>query len=242
MSQIVRSNRLSSILLMALGIMLLAGCNSTPRRDPAFSPAYPAAFPEPIQRHTGAIYQAGYDVALFEDLRARRIGDILTVRLAEATNASKSSSTEHDRTTENTITNPTILGANPVFDLPGVLPLSQTEGNNLGTNLSSESAFSGESDSAQSNSLDGDITVTVADVFPNGNLYVRGEKRLNLNQGNEYIKISGIVRPVDIATDNSVPSTKIADATIIYNGDGAGADANKLGWIARFFISAVFPF
>ena len=79
-------------------------------------------------------------------------------------------------------------------------------------------------------------------LLEDGNLFVRGEKRLNLNQGNEYVKISGIVRPVDIASDNSVPSTKIADATIIYNGDGAGADANKLGWIARFFISAVFPF
>ena len=230
------------IIGLVLVIALLSACNSTPRRDPAYSPAYPAAFPEPVQRHTGSIYQAGYDIALFEDIRARRIGDILTVRLAEATNASKTSSTEHDRSTENTIANPTILGANPVFDLPGVLPLSATENNSLATNLSSENSFSGESDSEQSNSLDGDITVTVADVFPNGNLYVRGEKRLNLNQGNEYIKISGIVRPVDIASDNSVPSTKIADATIIYNGDGAGADANKLGWIARFFISAVFPF
>ena len=122
------------------------------------------------------------------------------------------------------------------------MPLASTEDNNLSTNLSSSNTFSGESDSAQSNSLNGDITVTVADVFPNGNLYVRGEKRLNLNQGNEYIKISGIVRPVDIGSDNTVSSTKVADATIIYNGDGAGADANKLGWIARFFISAVFPF
>jgi flagellar L-ring protein precursor FlgH len=82
----------------------------------------------------------------------------------------------------------------------------------------------------------------VADVLPNGYLYVRGEKRLNFNQGNEYVKIAGIVRPADIALDNSVPSTKVADATIIYNGDGAGADANKLGWLARFFMSAVFPF
>lgn len=232
----------SKLLIAGICVALLSACNSTPRRDPAYSPSYPAAFPEPVQRHTGSIYQAGYDVALFEDLRARRIGDILTIRLAESTNATKSSSTEHDRSTTNSIANPTILGANPVFDLPGVLPLSSTENNSLATNLSSENSFSGESDSEQSNSLDGDITVTVADVFPNGNLFVRGEKRLNLNQGNEYVKISGIVRPVDIASDNSVPSTKIADATIIYNGDGAGADANKLGWIARFFISAVFPF
>lgn len=223
-------------------VVLLSACNATPRRDPAYSPSYPPAFPEPIQRQTGSIYQVGYDIALFEDIRARRIGDILTVRLAESTNASKTSSTEHDRNSETSVSNPTIFGASPLFSVPGVLPLSVTDNNSLEANLQSGNTFSGESDSAQSNTLSGDITVTVADVFPNGNLYVRGEKRLNLNQGNEYIKISGIVRPVDIAADNTVASTKIADATIIYNGDGAGADANKLGWIARFFISAVFPF
>ncbi|MEM7467155.1 MAG: flagellar basal body L-ring protein FlgH [Pseudomonadota bacterium] len=232
----------SKTLLLGLLVIGLSACNSTPRRDPAYSPAYPAAFPAPVQRHNGAIYQVGYERTLFEDIRARRIGDILTVRLSEATNASKSASTELDRDTETTIVNPTLLGTNPLFSVPGVLPLAATENNNLESNLRSSNGFTGESDSAQSNSLNGDITVTVADVFPNGNLYVRGEKRLNLNQGNEYIKISGIVRPIDIATDNTVPSTKIADATIIYNGDGAGADANKLGWIARFFISAVFPF
>lgn len=223
-------------------VIITSGCNTTPRRDPAYSPSYPPAFPEPIQSQTGSIYQAGYDIALFEDIRARRIGDTLTIQLSESTNATKSSSTEHDRDSQNTITNPTILGANPVFNLPGVLPLSVTENNDLSANLQSNSTFSGESDSEQSNSLNGEITVTVADVFPNGNLFVRGEKRLNLNQGNEYIKISGIVRPVDISSTNTVPSTKLADPTIIYNQDGAGADANKIGWIARFFISAVFPF
>lgn len=236
------NNAISTYWVLLMIGLLLSGCNSTPRRDPSYSPSYPAAFPEPIQRHTGSIYQAGYDVALFEDIRARRIGDTLTIQLSESTNASKSSSTEHDRDSQNNVTNPTILGANPIFDLPGVLPLSVTENNSLAANLQSNSSFSGESDSEQSNSLNGEITVTVADVFPNGNLFVRGEKRMNLNQGNEYIKISGIVRPIDISSTNTVASTKIADATIIYNQDGAGADANKLGWIARFFISAVFPF
>ena len=90
--------------------------------------------------------------------------------------------------------------------------------------------------------MNGSITVTVADVLPNGNLVIRGEKRLNLNQGNEYIKISGMVRAVDVASDNSVLSTKIADATIVYSGDGANADSSKVGWLGRFFMSAAFPF
>jgi flagellar L-ring protein precursor FlgH len=195
-----------------------------------------------VQARTGSIYQAGYDIAFFEDIKARRIGDILTIQLTESTNASKSSSTDIGRDQNTTITNPTILGATPQFSVPGVLPLNPTSNNSLESSLSSSNEFEGGSDSELSNSLTGDITVTIADVLPNGNLVVRGEKRLNLNQGNEYIKISGIVRPVDINVNNTVPSTKVADATIVYSADGAVADANKAGWLARFFISAAFPF
>lgn len=230
--------------LIAVVALALSACNSTPRRDPAFAASYPAAHagPVPAQAASGSIYQAGYDVVLFEDLKARRVGDILTVRLAEATDATKSSETTVDRSHSTSVTNPTILGTTPQFNLPGLLPLANTTDNTLESSLAGEHEFGGDSESDISNSLSGDITVTVADVLPNGNLVVRGEKRLNINQGNEYIKISGIVRPVDIATDNSVPSTKVADATIIYNGDGATADANRMGWLSRFFVSAVFPF
>lgn len=238
-----RLARLACILVLAPALVL-TGCNSMPRRDPSFAASYPAPLEVPQQQQaaSGGIYQAGYDIVLFEDAKARRIGDVLTIRLVEATNATKSSSNDITKSQDSTIANPTILGASPQFALPGVLPLVPTENNTLETNLSSESEFSGESDTAQRNSLSGDITVTVADVLPNGNLIVRGEKRLNLNAGNEYVKISGIVRPTDIQSNNTVLSTKVADATIVYNGDGAEADASKIGWIARFFISALFPF
>lgn len=222
----------------------LAGCNSMPRRDPTFAASYPAPLEVSQQQQaaTGSIYQAGYDVVLFEDVKARRVGDILTIRLTESTNATKASSNDISKSQDSTIDNPTILGASPVFGLPGMLPLDPTEGNTFESNLSSEHKFEGESATAQRNSLQGDITVTIADVLPNGNLIVRGEKRLNLNAGNEYVKISGIVRPIDIQTNNTVLSTKVADATIVYNGEGAEADASKIGWIARFFVSALMPF
>jgi flagellar L-ring protein FlgH len=84
--------------------------------------------------------------------------------------------------------------------------------------------------------------VTVADVLPNGNLVVRGEKWLTLNQGDEYIQISGIVRPIDIRTDNTVLSGLVADARITYSGKGMVADSNKMGWLSRFFASAIWPF
>ena len=84
--------------------------------------------------------------------------------------------------------------------------------------------------------------MTVAKVYPGGNLYVQGEKWIQINQGNEYIRLRGIIRPVDISSDNSILSTKIADARMSYSGTGATADVNKAGWLSRFFISPVWPF
>jgi flagellar L-ring protein precursor FlgH len=237
------NNRPATFVLLAL-VCVLGGCNTMPQRDPAFAASFPAALDVPQQQQatSGAIYQAGYDMVLFQDDKARRVGDVLTVRLVESTNATKASSNDIAKDQNSTIENPTILGASPQFGLPGMLPLSITDNNTLETKLSSNHAFKGKSATAQQNSLSGDITVTIADVLPNGNLMVRGEKRLNLNSGNEYVKISGIVRPIDIQANNTVLSTKIADATIVYNGDGAEADASKIGWLARFFVSALMPF
>lgn len=243
MRKISRSNRgFSHGVVLAAALFTLAGCQSAPKKDPEFAAAYPAyRMPEP-QANTGSIYAVGHEVFFYEDIKARRIGDVLTIRLTESTRASKAATTSIDKSNETAISNPTVFGASPQFSVPGVAPLNQTSNLSLATNLDSASSFAGDASSDQSNSLRGDIAVTVADVFPNGNLLVRGEKRLNLNQGNEYVKISGIVRPVDIAADNSILSTKVADATIVYNGDGAVHDSNEIGWLARFFVSAIFPF
>lgn len=235
--------RVAAPLVFIAAMAQLVGCNTAPRRDPGFAASYPAPLevPQARQAASGAIYQTGYDVVLFEDSRARRIGDILTIRLSEATNATKSQKNDVSKDHDTAIANPTILGANPAFGLPGLLPLSDTDHNTLETKLGASTEFKGKSDTAQRNSLTGDISVTVADVLPNGNLVVRGEKRLNLNSGNEYVKISGIVRPLDIAANNVVPSTKVADATIIYTGEGAESDATRMGWLGRFFNGALFP-
>lgn len=236
------AGRRGMLVVVCAALVLLGGCQSAPKRDPEFAASYPAYRAPKPQANTGGIYQLGHEVLFFEDIKARRIGDVLTIRLTESTNASKAASTAIDKTQNTAISNPTVLGASPQFSLPGRLPLNNTSDLSLTTNLDSNSSFSGDASADQSNTLTGNITVTVADVFPNGNLLVRGEKRLNLNQGNEYVKISGIVRPIDIAADNTVPSTKVADATIVYNGDGAVSDSNEIGWLARFFVSAIFPF
>ena len=126
---------------------------------------------------------------------------------------------------------PTLLGVSPTV-----------KGRNiLNNSLSGASSFDGEGNSKQSNQLTGDISVTVAKRLANGNLLVRGQKWITINQGREYVRIQGIVRPVDIRPDNTVPSTKVADATIAYGSQGALNDSNSKGWLARFFDSKWMP-
>ena len=112
------NNQLPQLAATALIVTLLAGCNTAPRRDPAYTASYPIAFEQPAQARTGSIYQSGYDITFFEDIKARRVGDILTIQLTESTNASKSSTTDIGRDQTSTITNPTVLGATPQFVLP----------------------------------------------------------------------------------------------------------------------------
>ncbi len=234
-------NLISRVVLLCVCVMSLVACQSLPERDPAYAAVRPVALP-PLQSSNGSIYQAGNDVRLFEDSRARRVGDLLTINLVESTNASKQNATSLSKSTDTSVANPTILGSTPQFGTPGILPLASNQGNNLGFGLESSNEFSGDGASSQSNSLSGSITVTVAEVLPNGYLVIRGEKVTSLNQGHEYVRLSGIVRPADIRPDNTVPSTQVADAQITYTGSGAVADTNKIGWLARFFISSLFPF
>lgn len=230
------------LLMLLAGMALLQACASAPSRDPAYAATRPTAQPPAAQEATGSIYQAGYAVALFEDQRARRPGDTLTVRLVEKTAASKQASTSTKKDDSVDISNPTILGSVPQFNAPGFLPLASNRNNNLSVSVDASRKFTGEGDSSQGNSLTGDITVTVAEVLANGNLVIRGEKLLSLNQGHEHIRIAGIVRPADIRTDNSVLSTQVADARISYGGSGALADANRQGWLTRVFNSPWWPF
>ncbi len=234
-------NGFARLMTVITALMLLSACASTSAPDKHYRPAPPPVVHNPVQDN-GAIYQVGYGVRLFEDMKARNIGDIITIVLTESTSASKSASTSTSKDNSVNIANPTLLGSTPQFGTRGLLPLADNRNNTLANSLNSSQDFSGEGDSSQSNSLSGNVTVTVADVLPNGNLVVRGEKWLTLNQGEEYIQISGIVRPVDIGSDNTILSTQVADARITYSGEGFVADSNKMGWLSRFFISAIWPF
>ncbi len=230
-----------AIALLGLAIAL-GGCADTPpKRDPEYAPVKPIE-PPPMPTGDGAIYHAGYARAWVESVRAQQVGDLITVRLVERTDAEKTSSSSVKKSNDQQIANPTILGSPVQFGVPNNWPLANTTTNNLQFAFQSSTDFSGEGDAAQGNKLTGEVTVTVVQVLSNGNLAVRGEKRIGINQGNEYIRIAGIVRPEDIDAQNTVPSTKIADPTLQYVGDGQVASAAVMGWLTRFFISALWPF
>jgi flagellar L-ring protein precursor FlgH len=216
---------------MACAVLMIGGCGHSPDVRESYEPPTPVPVAH-APATGGSIYQAGLDMHLFEDLKAARVGDILTVRLIEQTAASKNSATSTSKATEATLANPTIFGRQPTRN--GV-PLLEGA-------LSGDSNFDGAGSSSQSNSLVGDITVTVVDRYPNGNLRIRGEKWVTLNQGKEFIRLSGVIRPFDIGPDNAVLSSKVADAQITYSSKGVLASANKMGLMSRFFNSVFHPF
>jgi len=214
-------------------ILTLPACAVT--QKPVFDPEFASVRPvqsKPLPVADGTIYRAGYELALFEDKKARKVGDLITVVLQETTSASKSASTKTAKSSELDLPSPTIFGRGITKN---GIPI-------LNGNVSTSRDFAGEGDSSQSNTLYGTITVTVAEVMANGNLAIRGEKLMTLNQGVEHIRVSGIVRAQDIAPDNTVRSSQIANAKIIYGGDGVIAETNTKGWLQRFFDSNWWPF
>lgn len=225
--------KLINILKVAvlLVVTIVTGCVTTPQELADFEPIVRPVAPRPSTYNNGSLFQQR-SISLFEDPKPYRIGDILTVILKESTSASKKAGTSTKKEDELVMANPTLFGLTPTHN-----------GNNLlELNVAPEREFSGEADSSQSNSLSGEITVTVVDILPNGNLVVQGEKWFTLNQGKEYIRIAGVVRPQDVTPDNTLASSKLADAQIAYSGEGFLADANNQGWFGQFMNGKWWPF
>lgn len=215
--------------LILFGALLLGGCASLeemlPEED---SSAYqPLDLDYSLPPTTGGgLFRAGYSGALTQDQRALRIGDILTVVLEEQTQSSKSAGTSFGKSSGVSIGIPTVLGKQ--YD-------------QLETAAEAERDFDGSAESSQQNSLRGSIAVTVHRVLPNGSLLVKGEKSLRLNQGEEFIRLTGLVRVDDINRFNQVSSQNVANAKISYAGRGVLNDSNSAGWLTRFFTHPIFP-
>lgn len=218
-------------MLPLLLLALTSGCAMTTPGTTVHQPMSARPAPRtPSDEANGAIYQPQTArLSLFEDRRARHLGDTITVVLEERTNASKGSTSAANRSGEASIAIPTLT----------MLPGAPLEGAAL--SASSDSTFAGGGSSAANNVFTGNIAVTVIDVYPNGNLLVSGEKQVTINHGTEYIRFSGVVNPVYVNAANTVSSTRVADARIEYQGRGYLSEAQTMGWLQRFFLT-VSPF
>lgn len=215
--------------LMALILLGLSGCITLPAPPPIVQqPMSAQAAQRAAPASNGAIYQAGVPHRmLFEDRRARQVGDTLVVVLNERTNASKrSNSTANKNGAVNFGIPPIIFG----------VPITK----NVDLGASSSNEFEGRGEAASANNFSGTITVTVIDVLPNNHLVVSGEKQLAMTQGTEYIRLSGVVRPETII-NNTVSSIQVADAKIEYKANGYIDEAQTMGWLSRFFLT-ISPF
>jgi flagellar L-ring protein precursor FlgH len=221
-------------------LLVLAACQSAQiikPDDPSFAPVVAPTIvkPKPI---TGSLFVPGYGVSLFGNTNAHRVGDIITVVLDERTVSSKSSTVGVDKDSSISLLENgagTLLGKDLTKKIPLIGDIS------LPTSANHSRQFEGDASADQSNRLQGNISVTITDVMPNGNLVIRGEKWLKLNTGDEYIRISGMLRSLDVGLDNMVSSTKLANARIAYSGTGELADSQRQGWLGRFFNGPYWP-
>ncbi|MCA1937787.1 MAG: flagellar basal body L-ring protein FlgH [Dechloromonas sp.] len=215
--------------LILLSSVLLAACTTVPPTN-VHQPmtVRPEARPV-LATGNGAIYQAGNSRPLFEDRRARFVGDTITVKITENTSASKKASNNLTRSGSQSASVTAFAG----------LPVGGLNGLDLSAN--SATNFAGKGDAANNAVFTGNLTVTVIDVLPNGNLLVSGEKQIAIGTEQEFIRVSGVVNPAFVDFSNTVDSAKIADARIEYKSSGQIADGQVMGWLARFFLS-VLPF
>lgn len=219
-----------SRLALAAALGLLASCST--QIEEAESELYAPVFPvaeEPVLPQampTGGIYSPTSMGLFATDRRAAVVGDILTVDFSERFSARKSQTAGASRNSDFQINIPDAL-------LPGF--------DDARLNSGASSGFSGKGSASQSNSLTGRVSVSVVRVLPGGNLEIMGQKKLTLNNGQEYIRLSGIVRPIDISADNVVLSDRVAHAVIKYVGAGDIADTGKQRWLQRV-VSVVAPF
>lgn len=212
--------------VFAMSALLLGGCSVTPDTITHQKPGGPS-YPQPPQAAAnGAIFQQNAYRPIFEDHKARLVGDNLTIVITERNNATKSGNESNDRTNQVDIGVPTFFNRN--------FP-------RLAASASGSREFDEKGSKSANNVFNGTIAVTVIDVAPNGNLIVSGEKQIAMDSGSEFIRFSGIVDPKDITVGNQVLSTKVADARVEYRTNTRMDAAEVISRMARFFLS-VLPF
>lgn len=217
-------NKKSKWTVVAALVCCMSSCVELQPDKMAYPPAYPIDNPAPVKSN-GTIYQEGYDVSLYNDHVASRVGDVITIRLEESTQGQKLAQTQANKTSSTQLVGPDI-------GIRNVWPQFNTNANDQ---------FNGSGLTKEQNQLQGRMSATVTHVLSNGNLAVQGESWITIDMGRENISVTGIVRPEDIAADNSVSSQRIAGARIIYMDHGMDGDASRGGFLTQF-IYKYFPY
>jgi flagellar L-ring protein precursor FlgH len=222
-----KNTNLFKISSVTLFFSIVAGCQTQveERASLDFEPSIPTLTNIPIKNKYGSIYSNSQTGLFATDRRASKVGDILTVALSENFSASKSQSAKSAK--KGTLK----------FDLPNIVSAGADDGL---FDSSSDQSFDGSGSAGQNNSLKGELSVTVTKVFSNGNMEILGQKKLTLNNGDEYIRLSGTIRPEDISNKNTVQSSRIANAKIAYTGAGDVADTSRKGWFSKI-VDVVVP-
>ncbi len=229
-----RARPLCGLLAAIAFVALASGCDTVkppkvvinePTSARPVAPQVPPAVAAAAAPSNGAIFQTATFRPLFEDRRARLVGDTLTIQIQEKTSARRSSNSSVDRSGK-------LEGS--VSAIP-FLPPSTT--NRLSAKGSSSNSFEGKGETGSDNAFSGTIAVTVIEVLANGNLVVAGEKQVGINQNIETLRFSGVVNPATVQPGNSVSSAQVADARLEVRGTGDIDRAQTTGWLARFFLS-----
>lgn len=220
--------------LILVLVALLAGCSSF---DPPSSKVISVPLPPP--KTTGSLWQEENGRAyLYEDMRAMRVGDILTVKIVENHKGSKSADTSAER--ESTLNNSLAGSGIGYLGLPGIR-LGEEARRGLGIDATANSKFGGKGATSRADSLTGTISVIVTEVLPNGDLRIEGRRAVTVNSEKQMMLIAGLVRRVDVDTKNTVLSSAIADAKIEYSGLGVVDDVQRPGWLVRV-LDWIYPF
>lgn len=217
--------KLSSLIPSCAALAVLAACGTVPEtivQQPLSTRPQPAA---PAAPANGAIFQAASYRPVFEDRRARLVGDILTIAINEKTSAGKNALNSGSKSGS------TDSSVSKLFGVPA------STVDKLGVGASTDNSFEEKGAQASSNTFNGTITVTVTEVLPNGNLLVAGEKQVAFDKGVEFVRFSGVVNPQTIGAGNVVSSTQVADARIEYRTNSRIDRAEFMSQIARFFLS-----
>lgn len=232
-------------MVLAMAFMCCAACGGGSYKRPALQ--QPVTEPQEYRQEVygrnnpGSLFAASQEDTLFADSRARRVGDIVVVKLVENTKAQNKAETTADKTTNNNYQVNAMFGQSKYGFLPlvGVGPLASVGSPAL--NTSSASDLDATGNTKRENYVTSSLAARVLRVLPGGLLQIEGAREIRVNEETEYMVVRGMIRAKDVSSDNSIYSTQIADASIEYYGEGVLADKQKPGWFTRL-MDNIWPF